>query len=158
MFMQFKSGLLKAVLASVVFLTGISAAFALPTVYIAGDSTVMTYKAGYNYYPQQGWGGRIAEFFNTKILFANKAIGGRSAKSFVDEGRLAEILKVIKPGDFLFVQFGHNDALPAATYPLRHTDPQTTYKAYLRQFIDGAKAKGQRRHPYPRHADGPPQL
>ncbi len=117
-----------------------SAAKVVPTVYIAGDSTVMSYHSGS--FPQQGWGARIPEYFNANVVFSNKAIGGRSSKSFVNEGRLDEILNLIKPGDFLLIQFGHNDQLPAATFPDRHTDPQTTYKDYLRLYINGAKKKG----------------
>lgn len=71
-----------------------------PTVYIAGDSTVQTY--GSSQAPQQGWGQRIAEFFTSDVVFVNKAIGGRSSKSYIDEGRLKEILNVIKSGDYLF--------------------------------------------------------
>ena len=105
---------------------------AVPTVYIAGDSTVMTYKSGYNLYPQQGWGGRLPDYFTSSVAWSNRAIGGRSAKSFVDEGRLQSILDVILPGDYLFVQFGHNDG----GYDV------TTYKNYLRMYVDGAKQKG----------------
>lgn len=112
---------------------------AVPTVYLAGDSTVMTYKSGYNLYPQQGWGGRLPENFTTAVAFVNKAIGGRSSKSFVDEGRLTEILNVIQPGDYLFVQFGHNDG---SSDPKLHTDAFTTYKQYLAMYIDGATQHG----------------
>src|SRR6266571_2401212 len=90
-------------------LTAVSIAHAVPVIYIAGDSTVMTYKASYNLYPQQGWGGRLPDYFTTAVTWSNRAIGGRSSKSFVDEGRLASILSVILPGDYLFIQFGHND-------------------------------------------------
>jgi len=116
-----------------------SRAAAAPVVYIAGDSTVMTYKSGYNLFPQQGWGGRLPDYFTTAVTFSNHAIGGRSTKSFVDEGRLTEILNVILPGDYLFVQFGHNDGSSA---PALHTDPFTTYKTYLAMFLDGAVQHG----------------
>ncbi len=114
-------------------------AAAAPVVYIAGDSTVMTYKSGYNLYPQQGWGARLPEWFNAGISFTNNAIGGRSSKSFVDEGRLASILAVIQSGDYLFIQFAHNDT---SSDPAKHTDPFTTYKQYLRMYVDGARAHG----------------
>jgi len=112
-------------------------ASAAPTVYIAGDSTVQTYRASQA--PQQGWGGRIADYFTTDVIFSNRAIAGRSSKSFVVDGRLDTILSLIKPGDYLFVQFGTNDA---SSIPERHTDPQTTYKQYLSMYIDGARAHG----------------
>ena len=106
-------------------------ALAAPVVYLAGDSTVMSYGSGN--YPQQGWGGRIGDVFPSGVTFSNHAIGGRSSKSFVDEGRLANILRVIKPGDYLFVQFGHNDDYSDLRL---HTDPFTSYKTYLSMYID----------------------
>jgi lysophospholipase L1-like esterase len=100
--------------------------------YIAGDSTVMTYKAGYNLYPEQGWGGRLPDYLGTGVTISNRAIGGRSSKSFVDEGRLQAIWDVIVPGDYLFVQFGHNDGRLGTA----------TYKQYLAMYVDGAKQRG----------------
>lgn len=112
-------------------------AAAAPIVYLAGDSTVMT--NGANTYPQQGWGGRIHDMFTTGVSFSNRAVGGRSSKSFVDEGRLGSILTVIKPGDYLFVQFGHNDVY---SDPRLHTDPFTSYKTYLAMYIDLSRQYG----------------
>lgn len=130
----FRSGLLAVLLCG-----AISTATAVPVIYIAGDSTVMTYKSSYNLYPQQGWGGRLPDYFTTAVTWSNRAIGGRSTKSFIDEGKLASILSVILPGDYLFIQFGHNDGNSSVAL---HTDPFTTYKTYLAQYIDGAVAKG----------------
>jgi lysophospholipase L1-like esterase len=112
-------------------------ATAAPVVYLAGDSTVMT--NGSNTYPQMGWGGRLPALFTTGVSFSNRAVGGRSSKSFVDEGRLAAILGVIKPGDYLFVQFGHNDVYSDVRL---HTDPFTTYKTYLAMYIDQSRQYG----------------
>jgi len=108
-----------------------------PTVYIAGDSTVSTYAT--NAKDQQGWGQRIQEFFTSDVTIVNKAIGGESSKSFIDEGHLTEILAVIKPGDYLFAQWGINDRSVAG--PTRATDPATTFRTYLKQYIDGARGK-----------------
>lgn len=108
-----------------------------PTVYLAGDSTVQTYSASQA--PQQGWGQRIAEFFTTDVLFVNRAMGGRSSKSFIDEGRLKEILGVIKAGDYLFAQWGINDRYKSDAS--RYTDPKTTFRSYLKQYIEGARKK-----------------
>jgi lysophospholipase L1-like esterase len=69
-------------------------------------------------------------------------VNGRSSKSFLDEGRLAAILGVIRPGDLLLVQFGHNDEKSAD--PTRYTEPWTTYQDCLRQYLDGARACGAR--------------
>lgn len=110
---------------------------AAPVVYLAGDSTVMSYGSGN--FPQQGWGGRLHDYFTSGVSFSNRAIGGRSSKSFVDEGRLASILGVIKPGDYLFVQFGHNDGY---SDPRLHTDPYTSFKTYLSMYIDQARQYG----------------
>lgn len=110
----------------------------IPTVYLAGDSTVQTYNA--SYYPQTGWGQVISNYFTSDVKFVNKAIGGRSSKNFVEQGRLDEILNVIQNGDYLFIQFGHNDA--TISNADRYAAPYTTYKEYLAKYIDGARAKG----------------
>lgn len=107
-------------------------------IYLAGDSTVQTYSAEQS--PQAGWGQFIANYFPEEVRFVNKAIGGRSSKTFVQEGRLDEILKDIGEGDYLFVQMGHNDA--TASKPERFTEPYTTYKEYLNMYIDGARRRG----------------
>lgn len=112
-------------------------ASAAPVVYLAGDSTVMTYFS--NNYPKQGWGARLPDAFTTGVTFNNRAVGGRSSKSFVDEGRLGSILSVIKPGDYLFIQFGHNDDLRDVRL---RTEPYTSYKVYLAMYIDLARQYG----------------
>ncbi len=114
------------------------AADAKPTVYICGDSTVQSYSASYA--PQAGWGQVIAKYFTSDVLFVNKAIAGRSSKSFIADGRLDEIIKVIKANDYMFIQFGHNDA--TISNPDRYAEAGTTYKECLRQFIDRAREKG----------------
>jgi|GEM_PF-410505 len=120
------------------YLSSVGYAADKPIVYIAGDSTVQTYSASQA--PQQGWGQRIQEFFTTDVTFVNKSIGGRSSKSFIDEGRLKDILSVIKPGDYLLCQWGINDRYKSDTN--RYTDPATTFRTYLKMYIDGAKGKG----------------
>jgi lysophospholipase L1-like esterase len=120
-----------------VLLCAASRLAAAPVIYLAGDSTVVSYGSGN--YPQQGWGGKIGAMFSPGVTFSNRAIGGRSSKSFIDEGRLASILSVIKPGDYLFVQFGHNDVY---SDPRLHTDPFTSYKTYLSMYIDQARQYG----------------
>lgn len=79
-----------------------------PTIYIAGDSTAQTYdykKA----YPQTGWGQVLADYFTDGVIVENRAMGGRSSKSFDNDGRLDAILTQLKPGDYVFIQFGIND-------------------------------------------------
>jgi lysophospholipase L1-like esterase len=109
-----------------------------PTIYIASDSTAQTYTA--DYVPQEGWGQQLSQYFTEDVTVANHAIGGRSSRNFVEQGRLDAILEVIQPGDYLFVQFGHNDA--SYTIPDRYTSPED-YKEYLRNdFIGGAEEAG----------------
>ncbi|MCZ8520928.1 MULTISPECIES: rhamnogalacturonan acetylesterase [Paenibacillus] len=105
------------------------------TIYLAGDSTVQTYTA--DRAPQAGWGQYIAGYFTGEVRFENRAIGGRSSKTFIEEGRLDSILEEIREGDWLFVQMGHNDATPSR--PERYTEPFGSYKDYLRLYITGAR-------------------
>ena len=78
---------------------------AKPTLWIIGDSTVRNNTAG-----QQGWGDPLAkEFDPAKITVINRAIGGRSSRTFLTEGRWDAILAELKKGDFVLMQFGHND-------------------------------------------------
>jgi len=80
---------------------------ALPTFHIVGDSTVRSGGAGVGLW---GWGERIKPFFDTnKINVVNHAIGGRSARTYFNEGRWQKVAEVIQPGDFVIIQFGHND-------------------------------------------------
>ncbi|WP_074433086.1 rhamnogalacturonan lyase family protein [Neobacillus dielmonensis] len=109
----------------------------LPTVYIAGDSTVQTYDAYWQ--PQAGWGQMISRFFSSDITFKNQSIGGRSTKSFINEGRLDAILNEIKPGDYFLIQFGHNDA--TISIPERYASVPD-YKNYLKTYINGARQRG----------------
>lgn len=92
-----------------VALSGVWAADAgsVITVYLAGDSTVKSYGPSRG---EGGWGEFLQYYFNTdKVVIVNKSEGGRSSRSFINEGRLRDIENQIKPGDYLFIQFGHND-------------------------------------------------
>ncbi|MGO4108546.1 rhamnogalacturonan lyase family protein [Paenibacillus sp. YAF4_2] len=110
----------------------------IPTVYIAGDSTVQTYDPYWE--PQAGWGQMLPRFFNNDVAIVNNAIGGRSTKNFITEGRLDEILRAIKPGDYFLVQFGHNDA--TISIPDRYASP-ADYKSFLENYyIEGAIQRG----------------
>ncbi|WP_308421957.1 rhamnogalacturonan lyase family protein [Pseudarthrobacter scleromae] len=108
-----------------------------PGVYLAGDSTVQTYDPGFA--PQAGWGQMIDRYFEDGVSFKNHAIGGRSSKNFITQGRLDEILRVINPGDYLMVQFGHNDATIGVDD--RYASP-ADYKEYLRTYVNGARQRG----------------
>ena len=115
------------------------------TVYIAGDSTVQTYKASYA--PQQGWGAYLGENLPDGVSVQNHAIAGRSSKSFYDNGRLNTILDSIQKDDYLLIQFGINDS--ASTKAERYAPtcgqvPGTagSFEDYMAKYIEGAKAKG----------------
>ncbi|GAB2894016.1 rhamnogalacturonan acetylesterase [Streptomyces deserti] len=110
------------------------------TLYIAGDSTAAQKYA--DAAPETGWGMALPFFLHKDRPVANHAVNARSSKSFVDEGRLDVILGQIQPGDFLLIQFGHNDQ--KVSDPARYTEPWSTYQAYLRQYVDGARARGAR--------------
>lgn len=115
------------------------------TIFLAGDSTVSTYADTPSTTDQAGWGQMIGQRFDERITIDNRAIGGRTARRFIDEGFLTELLGDIQPGDYLFVQFGTNDGNRTATYTLGdqtipyYLDPNTDFKAYLQQYIDGAR-------------------
>lgn len=115
------------------------------TIYIAGDSTVQTYKASYA--PQQGWGAFLGENMPEGTTVSNHAIAGRSSKSFYDNGRLDTILGSIQQNDYLLIQFGINDS--AASKPERYAPtcgsvPGTdgSFEYYMAKYIEGAKSKG----------------
>lgn len=83
-----------------------------PTFYIIGDSTVRN-GDGSGKNGQWGWGSFIADHFDTKkINISNQAIGGRSSRTFITEGRWDKILATLKKGDYVIMQFGHNDGGP----------------------------------------------
>ncbi|WP_328722366.1 rhamnogalacturonan acetylesterase [Streptomyces sp. NBC_00247] len=107
------------------------------TVHIAGDSTAAQKYS--DAAPETGWGMALPFFLGQGLRVANHAMNGRSSKSFVDEGLLAALLPDVRPGDFLFVQFGHNDE--KTTDPLRGTDPWTTYQDHLRLYVAEARAR-----------------
>jgi lysophospholipase L1-like esterase len=107
------------------------------TVYLVGDSTVCNYDASQA--PRMGWGQVLGKYFAENVKVDNQAASGRSSKSFISENRLQPILDKLKKGDYLFIQFGHNDE---KTDEARHTDPYTTFKSTLMQYIDGARKAG----------------
>ena len=116
------------------------------TLYIAGDSTVQSYRASYA--PQQGWGYYMQDYFNSDITVANHSIAGRSSKKFYDEGRWQTIADSLKEGDFVMIQFAINDAGAsnadryAPTCGNADNPSSGSYEWYMTQFIKSAKDKG----------------
>jgi lysophospholipase L1-like esterase len=89
--------------------------------------------------PERGWGQLLPQFFTDPAMVHNHAVNGRSSKSFIDEGRWQTVLNELKPGDFVIIQFGHNDE--KSEDPKRYTDPATSYRDNLRRFVREARAK-----------------
>lgn len=109
------------------------------TVFIAGDSTACNYES--KRAPRMGWGQVLNRFFDpARVKIENRAISGRSSKSFLDQGALAKIAGEIKAGDYLFIQFGHNDQKDED--PSRYTNPASTYPQTLMKYIETARAAG----------------
>lgn len=103
----------------------------LINIYLAGDSTVQSYSK--ENFPQGGWGQFLEEFLPDHVQIHNHAIGGRSSKTFIGEGRLNKIIERIQPEYYLFVQMGHNDS--SENRPARYTKPFDDYPKYLKQYI-----------------------
>jgi lysophospholipase L1-like esterase len=83
---------------------------------------------------------RFQDYFDESVKIANHAVNGRSTKSFLTEGRWKVVLDSLKRGDFVFIQFGHNDE--KIDKPLLYTDPQTTYQQNLEKYITETRKKG----------------
>ena len=108
------------------------------TIFVIGDSTAAE-KSGFKSSPERGWGMVFQGCFDDKVLVDNHAVNGRSSKSFMDEGRWQKVLDKIKPGDYVIIQFGHNDEKPD---PKRHTDAETSFADNLRRYVNETRAKG----------------
>jgi lysophospholipase L1-like esterase/pectate lyase len=108
-------------------------------VYVVGDSTAAAYPS--ERHPLTGWAQLLQEHFDVqKAVVEDRAKSGRSSKSFVDEGAWANVLADVKAGDYVFIQFGHNDSKSGD--PARYTDPDTTYKSFLTQYVADTRSKG----------------
>lgn len=106
------------------------------TIFICGDSTAASYAP--ELAPITGWG-QLLENYLPGVRVVNKAMAGRSTKSFLAEGRLVAIEKELQPGDLLLIQFTHNDT---SSLVWRHTDPHTSFINNLCVFVDTARLHG----------------
>ena len=102
-----------------------------PVVYLAGDSTMVDQDSN----PWASWGQQLPRFFLPGIIIANEAESGETSASFKGELRMAKVMSVIKPGDWFFMQFNHNDQKPGAV-------SLDQYKALLTEFVTEVRAKG----------------
>jgi rhamnogalacturonan acetylesterase len=146
------------ILSIFLFATSITGKQSTPTLFIIGDSTVKNSDKGL-----QGWGDVVGEYFDpAKIKVENKARGGRSSRTFQTEGLWDQVLSELKPGDFVLMQFGHNDggpinddsrargSLPGTGGDKEEIDNQVTKKHevvhtfgwYMKKYITDTKAKG----------------
>jgi lysophospholipase L1-like esterase len=107
--------------------------------HLIGDST-MAEKPNPDRNPEQGWGQALSRFFTDTVLIRNHAVNGRSTKSFIREGRWDAVLAAIKPGDYLFIQFGHNDEKSYDSS--RYAEPRTAFRGNLVRFVSESRAKG----------------
>ena len=107
-------------------------------IFLIGDSTMADKPLADN--PERGWGQLLSIYFDARVVIKNHAMNGRSTKSFLDEGRWATVLQQLQTGDWVFIQFGHNDEKKED--PTRYAAPQTDYKTNLTRFVNEARSKG----------------
>ena len=109
------------------------------TIFVIGDSTAAN-KDTTGGKQERGWGMMLQQCFDADyIVVDNHAVNGRSSKSFIDEGRWDKVLAKIKPGDYVIIQFGHNDEKPN---PARHTDPGSTFDYNLAKYVRETREHG----------------
>lgn len=118
-------------------------AFVLPPkqrikVYLIGDSTMCEYEPSRA--PLTGWGMPFSYFFDSTVIIDNRARGGRSTRTFISENRWKPIADSLQEGDYVLIQFGHNDEAKEEKYKDRYT-PVPDYKTNLIKFIIEARAK-----------------
>ncbi len=109
------------------------------TIFVIGDSTAANKDLSKGS-PERGWAMVLQDYFDPDFVRVdNHAVNGRSSKSFIDEKRWDKVLSLIKPGDYVIIQFGHNDEKPKAD---RHTDPGSTFDYNLAKFVRETREKG----------------
>lgn len=109
-----------------------------PRIFMIGDSTMADKPTEDN--PERGWGQLFRLFFEPGVTIHNHAVNGRSTKSFIREGRWDSVLAQLQPGDWLMIQFGHNDQKVSDTS--RSAPARTVYRDNLLRFVKEARAKG----------------
>ena len=108
------------------------------SVYTIGDSTMCMYDTA-NAKHQRGWAQMLPQFFNSDVEVVDAARGGRSTKSFFNEGLWKKVIDKVKPGDYVFIQFAHNDE---KNDTVRGTKPWGEYYSYLKLYVEQTRAKG----------------
>ena len=110
----------------------------VPRVFLLGDSTVTDQR----YEDGASWGQMLPRFLDDRVSVANHAESGETLKSFLAELRLDKVLSQMRPGDWALIQFGHNDS--KVQWPQTYADAATTYRSYLRTYIDEVRRLGGR--------------
>lgn len=108
------------------------------TIFIIGDSTAANKDISHDR-KERGWGMALQCYFDDNIMVDNHAVNGRSSLSFFNEGRWQKVLDRMKPGDYVVIQFGHNDEKPKAD---RHTDPGSTFDYMLARYVRETRERG----------------
>ncbi len=134
---QFLKNMNKKIVLILVFSLLITKMFSI-TIYTIGDSTMANRNESST---EQGWGTFLQQFFkDSTIVVKNYAVAGRSTKSFIDENRWEEVKSLLKPGDYVFIQFGHNDQ--KADQVKLYADPDSAYRENLTLFISETQKEG----------------
>ncbi|GAA4443038.1 hypothetical protein GCM10023188_43470 [Pontibacter saemangeumensis] len=110
-----------------------------PTIFLIGDSTLADKPYGKGN-PEKGWGQVFPLYLQEGVKVENHAVNGRSTKSFRDEGRWDKVLQKLKKGDYVFIEFGHNDE--KSEDPKRYAAPETDYRKNLERYVAETRAKG----------------
>src|SRR4051812_27365328 len=112
-------------------------ALAAPRVFMVGDSTMANKPLDL---PERGWGMALGQFLVDPAMVQNHAMNGRSTTSFIAEGRWDKVMTELQSGDFVIIQFGHNDEKKED--PKRYADPAGSFRDNLTRFITDTRAKG----------------
>ncbi len=107
-------------------------------IFLIGDSTMANKPLDDN--PERGWGQMFSEYFNDNVEIHNHAKNGRSTKSFIDQGLWQAVLDSLQSGDYVMIQFGHNDQ--KITDSTRYADPHGAYQKNLQRYIKESRSKG----------------
>lgn len=108
-------------------------------IYLVGDST-MADKPDPEINPERGWGQAFSMYFKEGVTLINHAVNGRSSKSFIDEGKWTRVISQVEPGDYVFIQFGHNDQKEYD--PTRYVNPYSAYRRNLELMVRETREQG----------------
>ncbi|QHL86722.1 GntR family transcriptional regulator [Nibribacter ruber] len=133
--MKLKLSLIALSIFSVGFMSFYSSHQKHMTVHLIGDSTMSIKEP--KAYPETGWGLPFAYFFDSTVTVQNYAKNGRSTRTFLEENRWQPVVANLKAGDYVFIQFGHNDEVPTK----KSYTPEAEYKANLERFIRETRQK-----------------